>query len=159
MNWEQIEGKWKRFTGSARKRWGKLTENDWETIAGQKEQLVGRIDRRPREVGSLNLGEPHRQAIRVFWGGRFRSKSCIWRSNSCISPIPPGVQTGWSDSRAWAQRRLFVRQTQPWNLITGAFFAQSGATDLRVLSCTARPDEIAQARRPNGAKAGCTEFG
>ena len=24
MNWDQIEGKWKRFTGSA-ERWGKLT--------------------------------------------------------------------------------------------------------------------------------------
>ncbi len=43
MNWDQIEGKWKQFTGSARERWGKLTDNDWETIAGKKDQLVGRI--------------------------------------------------------------------------------------------------------------------
>lgn len=46
MNWDQIEGKWKQFTGSARERWGKLTENDWETIAGKKDQLVGRIQER-----------------------------------------------------------------------------------------------------------------
>jgi uncharacterized protein YjbJ (UPF0337 family) len=46
MNWDQIEGKWKRFTGSARERWGKLTDNDWETIAGKKDQLVGRIQER-----------------------------------------------------------------------------------------------------------------
>jgi uncharacterized protein YjbJ (UPF0337 family) len=46
MNWDQIEGKWKRFTGSARERWGKLTDNDWETIAGRKDQLVGRIQER-----------------------------------------------------------------------------------------------------------------
>src|ERR1017187_8015702 len=46
MNWGQIEGKWKRFTGSARERWGKLTDNDWETIAGKKDQLVGRIQER-----------------------------------------------------------------------------------------------------------------
>jgi uncharacterized protein YjbJ (UPF0337 family) len=43
MNWDQIEGKWKQFTGSARERWGKLTDNDWETIAGKRDQLVGRI--------------------------------------------------------------------------------------------------------------------
>jgi uncharacterized protein YjbJ (UPF0337 family) len=43
MNWDQIEGKWKQFLGSGRERWGKLTDNDWETIAGKKDQLVGRI--------------------------------------------------------------------------------------------------------------------
>ena len=46
MNWDQIEGKWKQFTGSARERWGKLTNDDWETIAGKKDQLVGRIQER-----------------------------------------------------------------------------------------------------------------
>jgi len=43
MNWDQIEGKWKRFRGSARERWGKVTSNNWETLAGKKDQLAGRI--------------------------------------------------------------------------------------------------------------------
>ncbi len=46
MNWDQIEGKWRQLTGSARKHWGKLTEDDWQTIAGKKDQLVGRIQER-----------------------------------------------------------------------------------------------------------------
>ena len=46
MNWDQIEGKWKQFTGSARERWGKLTDDDWQTIAGKKDQLIGRIQER-----------------------------------------------------------------------------------------------------------------
>jgi uncharacterized protein YjbJ (UPF0337 family) len=46
MNWDQIEGKWKQFTGSARERWAKLTDNDWEAIAGKKDQFVGRIQER-----------------------------------------------------------------------------------------------------------------
>jgi uncharacterized protein YjbJ (UPF0337 family) len=46
MNWDQLEGKWKVFTGSARERWGKLADNDWETIAGKKDQLVGRLQQR-----------------------------------------------------------------------------------------------------------------
>ncbi len=46
MNWDQIEGKWKQLSGSARERWGKLTDNDWEALAGKKDQLVGRIQER-----------------------------------------------------------------------------------------------------------------
>ena len=46
MNWDQIEGKWKQLMGSARERWGKLTDDDWQTIGGQKDQLVGRIQER-----------------------------------------------------------------------------------------------------------------
>ncbi len=46
MNWEQIEGKWKQFTGAARERWGKLTDNDWQTIAGKKDVLIGQIQER-----------------------------------------------------------------------------------------------------------------
>ena len=46
MNWDQIEGKWKKFSGSARERWGKLTDDDWQTIAGKKDELVGRIQER-----------------------------------------------------------------------------------------------------------------
>jgi uncharacterized protein YjbJ (UPF0337 family) len=46
MHWDEIEGKWNRVTGSARERWGKLTDNDWETVAGRKDQLVRRIQER-----------------------------------------------------------------------------------------------------------------
>jgi len=46
MNWDQVEGKWKQFTGSARERWGRLTHDDWEVIGGKKDQLVGRIQER-----------------------------------------------------------------------------------------------------------------
>ena len=46
MNWDQIEGKWKQLTGSARERWGKLTDDDWQTIGGKKDQLIGRIQER-----------------------------------------------------------------------------------------------------------------
>jgi uncharacterized protein YjbJ (UPF0337 family) len=46
MNWDQIEGKWKQFTGSARSRWGKLTDDDLQTLTGQKDHLVGKIQER-----------------------------------------------------------------------------------------------------------------
>jgi uncharacterized protein YjbJ (UPF0337 family) len=46
MNWDQIEGKWKQLKGSIRTRWGKLTDDDFDTIAGKKDELVGRIQER-----------------------------------------------------------------------------------------------------------------
>jgi uncharacterized protein YjbJ (UPF0337 family) len=46
MNWDQIEGKWKQYKGSIREKWGKLTDDDLEMIAGKRDQLVGRIQER-----------------------------------------------------------------------------------------------------------------
>jgi uncharacterized protein YjbJ (UPF0337 family) len=46
MNWDQIEGKWTQLTGSARERWGKLTDDDIQTLTGQKDHLVGKIQER-----------------------------------------------------------------------------------------------------------------
>ena len=46
MNWDQIEGNWKQFVGSARKQWGKLTDSDWQVLKGSKDQLVGKIQER-----------------------------------------------------------------------------------------------------------------
>jgi uncharacterized protein YjbJ (UPF0337 family) len=43
MNWEQVESKWKQLIGSAKENWGKLTDDDLEQIAGQREQLAGKI--------------------------------------------------------------------------------------------------------------------
>jgi uncharacterized protein YjbJ (UPF0337 family) len=46
MNWDRVEGNWKQFGGKAREKWGKLTDDDWQVVAGKKDQLVGRIQER-----------------------------------------------------------------------------------------------------------------
>lgn len=46
MNWDQIAGEWKQAKGRLRSKWGKLTDNDLEVIAGKKDELVGRIQER-----------------------------------------------------------------------------------------------------------------
>lgn len=43
MNWQQVQGNWKQYSGKMRERWGKLTDNDFQRIAGQREHLLGRI--------------------------------------------------------------------------------------------------------------------
>ena len=46
MNWDQFEGKWKQMKGTVREKWGKLTDDDVDRIAGQRDQLVGSIQER-----------------------------------------------------------------------------------------------------------------
>ena len=43
MNWDIVEGKWKQFTGSAKERWGKLTDDELDQIAGKRDQLIGKV--------------------------------------------------------------------------------------------------------------------
>jgi len=46
MNWNLVEGKWKELKGIARAKWGKLTDEDLETVAGKKDELIGRLQQR-----------------------------------------------------------------------------------------------------------------
>jgi len=46
MNWDRIEGKWKQSKGKFREKWGKLTDDDLDVIAGKRDQLVGRLQER-----------------------------------------------------------------------------------------------------------------
>ena len=47
MNWDRIEGNWKQVKGKVKEQWGKLTDDDIDVIAGKRDQLVGKIQRRP----------------------------------------------------------------------------------------------------------------
>jgi uncharacterized protein YjbJ (UPF0337 family) len=43
MNADQIKGKWVQIKGAVKERWGKLTDDDLDVIAGQRDQLIGKI--------------------------------------------------------------------------------------------------------------------
>jgi uncharacterized protein YjbJ (UPF0337 family) len=43
MNWDQIQGNWKQFTGKLKSKWAKLTDDDWTFIGGKKDQLLGKL--------------------------------------------------------------------------------------------------------------------
>ena len=43
MNWDQIEGKWKQMSGSAKAKWGELTDDELDQIDGHREKLAGKI--------------------------------------------------------------------------------------------------------------------
>jgi uncharacterized protein YjbJ (UPF0337 family) len=46
MNWDRLKGQWKQMKGQAKTRWGKLTDDDLNVAAGERDQLVGRIQER-----------------------------------------------------------------------------------------------------------------
>ena len=65
MNWEQAKGQWNQIKGSVRAKWSKLTNDDLDVIAGERERLVGKIQERygivkeeaEKQVASWNLSD------------------------------------------------------------------------------------------------------
>ncbi|WP_299794397.1 CsbD family protein [uncultured Marivita sp.] len=43
MNWDQIQGKWKEMKGSAKAKWGELTDDELDEIDGNREALEGKL--------------------------------------------------------------------------------------------------------------------
>lgn len=46
MNWDIVEGKWNQFKGKAQSKWGKLTDDDLDRVAGKQKELAGRLQER-----------------------------------------------------------------------------------------------------------------
>jgi uncharacterized protein YjbJ (UPF0337 family) len=46
MNWDTIKGQWKETQGKIKEKWGKLTNDDLDVIAGKKDQLAGILQKR-----------------------------------------------------------------------------------------------------------------
>jgi uncharacterized protein YjbJ (UPF0337 family) len=46
MNADVMEGKWKQMRGQVKEWWGKLTDDDFDVIAGKKDKLIGKLQER-----------------------------------------------------------------------------------------------------------------
>ncbi|TPW31032.1 CsbD family protein [Martelella alba] len=46
MNRNRLEGNWKQFKGEIRAQWGKLSSDDIDIVAGEREKLIGKIQER-----------------------------------------------------------------------------------------------------------------
>ncbi|MFW5748447.1 MAG: CsbD family protein [Chloroflexota bacterium] len=44
--WDNIDSNWTQFQGKMKERWGKLTDDDLIIIAGKRDQLVGKLQKR-----------------------------------------------------------------------------------------------------------------
>ena len=43
MDWDRISGNWAHWRDRIRERWGRLTNDELDAVAGRREQLVGKI--------------------------------------------------------------------------------------------------------------------
>ena len=46
MNWDEVGGKWSQVKGSIRQKWGNLTDDDLEYIAGSRDKFIGKLQER-----------------------------------------------------------------------------------------------------------------
>jgi len=46
MNQNILEGKWKQLRGSVREKWGELTDDELDQIAGKRDKLAGFLQER-----------------------------------------------------------------------------------------------------------------
>ena len=58
MNWNEIGAKWMQLKGSAKQKWGKLTNDDLDYITGTRDRLIGRL----QEKYGMTPQEAERQA-------------------------------------------------------------------------------------------------
>ena len=61
MNWDIVEGNWKKFKGNVKQQWGKLTDDHLDQIAGKRYQLIGKL----QETYGMNKDEAEKQ-IKAF---------------------------------------------------------------------------------------------
>jgi uncharacterized protein YjbJ (UPF0337 family) len=57
MHWNEISGQWTQFKGRLKEQWGTLTDDELEAIAGNREQLIGKL----QEKHGLTKDEAERQ--------------------------------------------------------------------------------------------------
>ena len=63
MNWDRIEGNWKQIKGKVKEKWGELTDDQIDVIAGRRDQMVGQL----QEQYGISKDEAERQ-VRDFEG-------------------------------------------------------------------------------------------
>lgn len=71
MNWDRIQGEWKQMLGHTKERWGKLTDDDLNIVAGRREQLAGKIQERygiAFEEAEKQIAEWQRKASDSWFG-------------------------------------------------------------------------------------------
>lgn len=46
MNADQLKGQWKQIKGEVQKQWGKLTDDEIDRIGGEREKLIGTLQKK-----------------------------------------------------------------------------------------------------------------
>mgnify|MGYP002623007816 FL=1 len=46
MNWEAIKADWQQLSRKVKEKWGELTDDELQQLAGQKDQLIGLLQKK-----------------------------------------------------------------------------------------------------------------
>jgi len=108
MNADVMEGKWKQMRGQIKEWWGKLTDDDFDVIAGKRDKLIGKlqerygwakheaedeVSRRLRQFEDTSLSQPSRTApYGKAWGRPPVSSNWRGRRIPGLSAHPPGYR-------------------------------------------------------------------
>jgi uncharacterized protein YjbJ (UPF0337 family) len=68
MNTDQMQGQWKQLKGKVKEKWGKLTDDDLDIIAGKRDQFIGKLQERygySREQAERDLTDWERTHSKV----------------------------------------------------------------------------------------------
>jgi len=68
MNWDIVAGNWKQFKGKVKARWGNLTDDHLDMIAGRRVELSGKL----QEAYGITKDEAERQIRRFEKGNKDR---------------------------------------------------------------------------------------
>ena len=94
MNQDILAGKWKQMRGELKTWWGKLTDDDFDRIGGQKDKLIGliqerygytreqaeqEIERRLQEYGDKTGGAVGRMSVKARESARLPRRKRMWR--------------------------------------------------------------------------------
>lgn len=71
MNEDILEGKWKQLRGAVREKWGELTDDDLDRVAGNRDRLMGLLqekygwsrDEAQREIDAFTLDAETRYGV------------------------------------------------------------------------------------------------
>jgi uncharacterized protein YjbJ (UPF0337 family) len=57
MHWDQIEDRWQQYRGQVKEKWGELTDDELDAIAGKRHKLIDKL----QEKRALSRDEAERQ--------------------------------------------------------------------------------------------------
>ena len=73
MNKDTVQGNWKQLKGKVKEQWGKLTDDDFDVVAGKRDQLLGKI----QERHGISRDEAEKQ-VKEWESAEGRTPAALW---------------------------------------------------------------------------------
>lgn len=86
MNNAQLKGQWKQIEGEAKRKWGKLTDDDWKLAEGDLEKLAGRIQERYGDAKEV-VGEQLAKILAGISAGASKAAAAIDKTHATTTGV------------------------------------------------------------------------